>query len=87
LVLFGTADKEHEAKWLLGSVEDVATIQIEGVAVAAFNRHLSGEPFPPEPILPPGCPLAPVDLLFVTEVLIDLASQKDFLRTILPCKG
>jgi hypothetical protein len=78
--------REHEAKWLLGSVEDVATIQIVGVAVAAFSRHLWGKPFPPEPTLPPGCPLAPVDLLFATEVLIDLASQKDFLRSVLACK-
>jgi hypothetical protein len=73
----------HEAKWFLGSVEDVPTIQIVGVAVAALDRHLVGRRCPPEPTLPLGCPLAPVDLLFTTEVLIHFASQKEFLRSVL----
>jgi hypothetical protein len=75
--------RSHEARWLTCSLSDTATIQIVGVALAAFRRHLEGRPFPGEPKLPAGCPLAPVDLLFAAEVLIAFADQKDLLRSIL----
>jgi hypothetical protein len=75
--------RRHEAKWLVSSIDNVATIQIVGVALAAFDRHLWGKPAPEEPRLPPGCPLAPLDLLFCAEVLMDFCSQEQLLRSIL----
>ena len=75
--------RRHEARWLTSSNDDVATIQIVGVALAALDRHLMGKPSPDEPRLPMGCPLAPLDLLFCAEVLLAFAGQKDLLRLVL----
>jgi hypothetical protein len=75
--------RRHEAKWLIGGQDDVATLQIVGVALAAFDRHLEGRPSSDEPRLPAGCPLVPVDLLFCAQVLLVFAAQKDLLRVIL----
>ena len=75
--------RRHEAKWLIGGHDDIATLQIVGVAMAGFNRHLEGKPFPGEPRLPAGCPVAPVDLLFCAQVLLVFAAQRDLLRVIL----
>jgi hypothetical protein len=75
--------RRHKARWFLHSFADVATIQIIGVALAAFDRHVRGRPIGEEPRLPPGCPLAPFDLLFCTEVLLPLAAGKQRLRSII----
>jgi hypothetical protein len=75
--------RRHEAKWFMGWHDDVATLQIVGVALAALDRHLKGRPFPGEPRLPAGCPLAPVDLLFCAQVLLEFAEQKDLLLVLL----
>jgi hypothetical protein len=75
--------QRHEAHWHTNSTDDMATNQIVGVALAAFDRHLLGRPFPGEPTLPAGCPLAEIDLLFCAEVLLEFASRKDLLRAIL----
>jgi hypothetical protein len=66
---------------------DKVSIQIVGVALATFHRHLFGMPFPPEPRLPQGCPLAPFDLLFCAAVLFTLADDRERLHSILSTSG
>ena len=73
----------HEARWLTSWLGDTVSINIVGIALAAFWRHFYGRPFPPEPRQPQGCPLAPVDMLFCAEVLFLLADDRKALRSIL----
>ena len=75
--------RRHEARWLIHSEEDVAIIQIVGVAVAAIGRHYDNQPFPGEPKLPGGCPFAPFDVLFCSQILLKTLSDKDCLRSTL----
>lgn len=75
--------RAHEAKWLLHSYEDVAKVQIVGVTIAGFYRLTRGRPVPGEPEMPMNCPLAQMDLLFCTEVLLDFTTPLDRLRSIL----
>jgi hypothetical protein len=75
--------RRHEANWLTCWGNDVATIQIVGVALAALGRHLESREYRGEPNLPAGCPLAPMDLLFCAEVLLAFARQKEVLRSVL----
>jgi hypothetical protein len=79
--------RSHEAEWFTSGMGDAVSIQIVGVALAAFNRHLLGMPFPPEPSLPQGCPLAPFDLLFCAEVLFTLVDDREMLHSILSTSG
>lgn len=79
--------RSHEAEWFTSWMGDTVSIQIVGVALAAFNRHHLGMPFPPEPRLPQGCPLAPFDLLFCAEVLFALADDRERLYSILSANG
>ena len=73
----------HEAQWITSWIGDTVSIQIVGVALAAFYRHFFGTPCPPEPHLQQGCPFAPFDLLFCAEVLFSLADHRTALRSIL----
>lgn len=75
--------RSHEAEWFTSWMGDTISIQLVGVALAAFGRHHSGMPFPPEPRLPQGCPLAPFDLLFCAEVPFPLADDRERLYSIL----
>jgi hypothetical protein len=75
--------RQHEARWLMGSVGDIAINQIVGVAIAALYRHYHGRPFPGEPKLPQGCPIAPLDILFCAEVLLKALGEKNWLRSTL----